>query len=321
MNEQDTIVVTESLHEVGLALLAEHGEVVRLTPAMGEGERRAALGSASAIITQVHPIDRELIAAAGRLRVIGKHGVGVDNIDIAAATEHGVSVVNTPGANARSVAEHTLAMLLSLARRLPVLDQAVREGDFGIRRDLRLADLHGRTIGVLGAGHTGRMVLELCCGALGMRGIAYDVTPPDPSRLPAGCEVARTLDETLSRSDAISINLPLTPSTRGMIGERELSLLRPGAFVINVGRGGVVDEAALAAAVRSGVIAGAAVDVFAAEPPDVANPLLNTPGIILSPHAAGLGTGAGEEIARRLAGDVLRVLRGERPEHAVNAEV
>lgn len=312
------VVITESLDPLGIERLAQHADVIQLQRDVDPEDHEAVLRTAHAIVTQVHPIGRDLIEAATDLTVVAKHGVGVDHIDIQAATERGVVVVNTPGANARSVAEHTLAMMLSAARRLPALDTAVRTGEFGIRQDLHLADLHGRVVGVVGAGRTGRLVLQLCCGALGMEAITYDAAALNQANLPAGVEIAPTLAPLLQRADFLTVHLPLTPATRGMIGAAELAQLPAGAIVVNVGRGGVVDEAALAAAVRAGALSGAAVDVFVNEPPAPDNPLLHVPGIQLSPHAAGLSRGASQQIASQLSDDVLAVLSGSQPRHPVN---
>ncbi len=316
-----TVVVTESLNPVGVALLEQQASVVFLDRTASEESQRRTLLEADAIVSQIHPIDRALIDASPRLQAIAKHGVGIDNIDLEAASARGLPVLFAPGANARSVAEHTLALILAVARRLPALSSAVLAGDYSVRRNLRLMELQGRTIGVVGAGHTGRQVLRLCCAGLGMRGIAYDsIAPPDGS-LPDGCRFTASLDEVLADSDVVSVHLPLTPATRHLIGAPEFRRMREGAVVVNAGRGGVIDEEALAVAIRDGRLLGAGVDVFEDEPPLPDNPLLALGDrVVLTPHAAGLSDRASEAIATTIATDILRVFRGERPIAVANPD-
>lgn len=311
-----TVIVTESFNAVGAEALADVADVVYLDPSLSADERHAALVDADVIISQILPIDRRIIEASHRLRVIAKHGIGVDNIDVAAAAERGIPVIAAPGANAQSVAEHTLALMLAAARDLRGLDAAVRRGDYAVRRGLQLPSLRGRTLGVVGAGNTGRAVLDLCCGALGMRGLAYDPYATGP--LPSGAELLADLAELLRRSDVVTIHLPLTDGTRGLIGSAELDLIGPDGILVNVGRGGVVDEDALAEALAAGRLRAAGVDVFAEEPPRRDSPLL-APELptTLSPHAGGLGDDASRAIALSLAADIRAVLDGREAEHRV----
>lgn len=316
-----TVVITESLNPVGVALLEQHADVVFLDRGASEDSQWRTLTGADAIVSQIHPIDRRLIESSQRLKAIAKHGVGVDNIDLEAASAHGLPVLFAPGANARSVAEHTLALILAVARRLPVLSDAVLTGDYSVRRNLRLMELQGRTIGVIGAGHTGRQVMHLCCAGLGMRGIAYDVAAPPAGSLPEDSRFTPSLDEVLELSDVISVHLPLTPQTRHLLGARELSRMREGAVLVNAGRGGVVDESALADAIRRGALLGAGIDVFEDEPPRSDNPLLSLGDrVVLTPHAAGLSDRASEAIATTIATDIIRVLNGERPVAVANPD-
>jgi D-3-phosphoglycerate dehydrogenase / 2-oxoglutarate reductase len=316
-----TILVTESLNPVGIEILERRADVVFLDRSASEDAQRAQLVAADAIVSQIFPVDRELIAAAsaGSLVAIAKHGVGVDNIDLEAASSFHVPVLFAPGANARSVAEHTLALALTVARRIPSLSESVRRGDYSVRRNLQLMELHDRTIAVIGAGATGRHVLDLCCRGLGMRGVAYDVVAPPAGSLPDGCRFTSSLEEALASADVVSVHLPLTPETAHLIGPRELATMRPGSILVNVGRGGVVDETALAASIADGHLLGAGVDVFEHEPPRPDNPLLALGDrVVLSPHSAGLSDRASQAIARTIADDIVRVLDGERPLHVAN---
>ncbi|MBD0734715.1 NAD(P)-dependent oxidoreductase [Streptomyces sp. CBMA29] len=315
------IVVTESLNDAGVRRLRAAADVVFLDKSLPEREQRAVLRDADVIVSQIYPVDRELIASAPRLRAVAKHGVGVDNIDVAAATERGVPVLFAPGANAASVAEHTLAGALAVARRFGELDAAVRRRDFSVRQDLHQVDLEGATIAVLGYGNTGRRVLRLAHAAFGMRGIAYDRYPQPPQALPPGSRFTSSLEDALRGADVVTVHLPLTAETDGLLGRKQLALLPPGAILVNVGRGGVVDEAALAAALREGRLFGAAVDVFTTEPPRPDNPLL-APDLrtLLTPHVGGLGRSASVAIAHMLADGILAVLGGGAPEHVVTTD-
>ncbi|WP_202236825.1 NAD(P)-dependent oxidoreductase [Actinacidiphila reveromycinica] len=315
------VVVTESLNDAGVRRLRAAADVVFLDKSLPEARQRATLLDAEVIVSQIHPVDSGLIAAAPRLRAIAKHGVGVDNIDVAAATARGIPVLFAPGANAASVAEHTLAAALAVARRFGELDAAVRRRDFSVRQDLHQLDLEGRTIAVLGYGNTGRRVLGLAHAALGMRGIAYDRFPQQPEALPPGSRYTDSLEEALRGADVVTVHLPLTPQTRGLVGRDQLALLPRGGIVVNVGRGGVVDEYALADALRGGHLFGAAVDVFTTEPPLPDNPLL-APDLrtLLTPHVGGLGGSASVAIAHMLADDILTVLQGGTPSHVVTPD-
>jgi D-3-phosphoglycerate dehydrogenase len=265
------------------------------------------------------PLSAGTIAAAPRLRVIGRHGVGVDNIDVAAATARRIPVVFVPGTNAASVAEHTIGMMLALCKRLLTLDQAVRRGQWQARDTTVGVELAGKTLGVIGLGAIGREVATRCRAALGMRVMGYD--PYAPADLPVDVERVTALEPLLREADVVTFHVPLTPETRGMLGPHELSLLKPTALVLNISRGGVIDEAATADALRAGRIAGAAVDVFSPEPPPRTHPLLAAPNTILSPHAAAHTEEALKRMAVALAEGVLAVLRGEQPRHVANPEV
>jgi D-3-phosphoglycerate dehydrogenase/(S)-sulfolactate dehydrogenase len=264
-------------------------------------------GARALVVRNRTRVDAELLDSAPSLEVVGRAGVGLDNIDVAAADARGVVVVAPLGANAISVAEHTVALALALTRDLRGHDRAVRAGRWTRTPGRELA---GRTWGLLGLGATGRAVARLA-GAFGMRVLAYD---PYVDAV-TGAELA-DLDSVLSAADVLSVHLPATPQTRGLLGADALSRMRHGAILVNVGRGEVVDEHALAAALHSRRLAGAGLDVRATEPPSP-GPLDDAPNLIFTPHVAGITVESQHRIASVLVDDIVAVLDGGEAAHAV----
>ena len=264
-------------------------------------------------------VDEEVLRAAPRLRLVQHQGVGYDNIDVAVCRRAGVLVALTPEGTTIGVAEHTLLLILAVLRHLPAADEAVRRGEWPVwTMRSRSFELAGKTVGLIGFGRIGREVAR--------RARAFDTTVLYHDAVRAPAEVEAELgaayvprDDLLRRADVVSLHAPLTAETRGMIGERELRLMRPTAIVINTARGALVDEEALARALQKGWIAGAGLDVFAQEPPDPANPLLACANAILTPHIAA-GTRDGYQTKLRAAfANMARVARGEPPLHEVEA--
>ncbi len=312
------VVVAEEIAEEGLAVLGEAAEV---DSAVGTSrvELLARLdGAAGLVVRSATRVDAELIASAPALRVVGRAGTGTDNIDLEAATRAGILVVNAPNANALSAAEHTMALLLALARRVPEGDRSVRSGGWE-RKRLSGVELAGKTLGIVGLGRIGCLVAERA-RAFGMSLAAYDPFVSDGLAAAAGVELTSSLEELMGRSDFVSVHVPLTAETRGLIGAGALEAARPGLRLVNTARGGVVDEEALAAALQSGRVAGAALDVFSAEPP-TGSPLLSLPQVVVTPH---LGASTAEAQARagiEVAAAVAAALRGELVPTAVNVEL
>jgi D-3-phosphoglycerate dehydrogenase len=273
------------------------------------------------VVIRTAPFLREIIEAADALRVIGRHGVGVDNIDLKAATEKGIVVVNTPNANATSVAEHTVTVIGALAKRTVVYDRATREGRWEIRNSYKAVDLDGKTLGLVGIGRIGSMVAGRVAVAYNMKVIAYDpyVTPEKAREF--GVTPCAQMDDVFRQADVVSLHTPLTPETRGFVNEAKLRLMKPTAFLINFSRGEVVNEKALCEALKSGVIAGAAIDVYDPEPPLKDNPLFALENILLSPHSAALTQECVIRMATGAAEGVVDVLSGKRPQFVVNPEV
>jgi D-3-phosphoglycerate dehydrogenase/(S)-sulfolactate dehydrogenase len=309
------VVISEDVWGEPLATLLRGRRVQREPTAWQDRERlRALLAGARALVVRNRTsVDAELLAAAPRLAVVGRAGVGLDNIDVAAADERGVVVVAPRGANAVSVAEHTVALALALLRELPRHDAAVRAGTWDRRPGRELA---GRDWGLLGAGAGGQAVARLAT-ALRMRVRGYDPYVDPAAVAAAGIELAG-LAEVLGSVDVLSVHLPLTPQTRNLLDARALARLRPGTILVSVGRGEVLDEAALAEALRTGQVGGAGLDVRAAEPPPP-GPLDGAPNVIFTPHVAGLTAESQQRIMTVLGQDITAVLDGGAASHAVGA--
>ena len=272
---------------------------------------------ADAVITRTSPVAAADIARARRLRVIGKHGVGVDNIALDAARARGIPVVNTPGANADGVAELVLALALAAARHLLAADRALREGRLAQANLPAGHELAGRRLGIAGFGQVGRRVADLFVRALRTPVAAYDPALGAEAIRAAGAAPAASIAALLAESDVLSLHLPLTAGTRGIIGARELALMPEGGILVNTARGGIVDETALAEALARGRPAAAASDVFVVEPPPVDHPLLRLPNFIATPHLGGATEEALDRVGLLVAEQVLEVLAGKPPRHPV----
>jgi len=257
-------------------------------------------------------INREVIEAANRLKVIARYGVGVDNVDLEAAREKGIVVTNTPGANSASVAELTVGLILSLARNIPPAVQATKLGEWPRMRGVSLV---GKTIGLLGFGSIGRQVASRLQG-FNCTVIAYDLTYNVEAAEALGVEF-RSEDELLRNADFLSLHLPLSAQTKEMINIKFLVKMKPGAFLINTSRGELIDEDALLKALKSGQLSGAALDVFAKQPPGADHPLLALPQVIATPHIGAHTDGATNAMGWLALKDCLAVLRGERPKYRV----
>jgi D-3-phosphoglycerate dehydrogenase len=308
------------------ALLARRLEVVRPS-SLDAAELRRAIGGCIGVIVRTTPLRRDVLAAGGRLRVVAKHGTGVDNIDLAAASELDVLVTHCPGENAPAVAEFALTCILLMLK--PILPGAawLRSGRAtaplvaaGQAAGLIGAELGSQTIGVVGWGDIGRRV-GLAVSALGARVIAYDPMV-GPARIVAdGVEPQAQLLDLLAVSDVVTIHVPLTDETRALVGPAELAALKPGASIVNTARGGVVDEDALAAAIGAGRVRSAALDVFAEEPPPADSPLLSSDAVLCTPHMAGSTVDAVRRMGACAVEAVIDVVEGRRPRFVANPEV
>ena len=312
-----TVIVAEAIAAEGIETLSSCAEVVDMVGATRE-ELLGAMGPAAAIIVRsATQVDRQVIEAAPDLEVIGRAGIGVDNIDLEAATEHGVMVVNAPNANTISAAEHTMALILAQARRVPEADQSLREGRWD-RKKFQGMELHGKTLGVLGLGKIGTLVAQRA-SAFGMSIIAYDPYVSEDRAKRLGVAM-RPLDEVLARADVITIHLPRTPQTENLINTETISRMKDGVRIVNVARGGIVSEADLAAAVESGKVGGAAVDVFETEP-TTESPLFGVPQITVTPHLGASTKEAQGKAGIAVAEAVSAALSGELVLSAVNLDL
>jgi D-3-phosphoglycerate dehydrogenase len=286
-------------------------------------ERREKLAQAEALIASPRwQLGEKDFAAAPRLKVVARPGVGYDNVDVAAATRHGILVVNAADAPCQSAAEHAVALIMALAKGLVRSDATLRAQGWGARAAFFGMELRGKTLGLIGVGRIGRLVARICREGLGMRVVAYDpFLFLDSTRAQSlGVELQTDLRQVLSVADFISIHCQLTTETHGLIGRAELAAMRPSACLINCARGPIVNEQALAEALANGTIAGAGLDVYTEEPLPPSHPFFGLPNVILTPHVA--SHTAECERAMHLAAmtQVLAVLKGERPAWLLNPE-
>lgn len=262
-----------------------------------------------AVIVRTGRVDARCMEAGASLRVVVKHGVGYDNIDVAAATARGLPVLIAAGVNAQSVAEHALALMLALTKGLLRLDARLRDGHWDKQAHAGV-EMQGLTLGLVGFGAIARATARLG-GGFGMNVVACDPFADDATFAAAGVTRRTVLGPLLEESDIVSIHCPLTPETRDLIGAEALARIKPSAFLINTARGGIVDEGALVAALRDGRIAGAGLDTFASEPPEPDNPLWRLPNVVVTPHVAGVTAAASARVALEAAKGVTQILAGE----------
>jgi len=303
--------------EIERGLLAERGLELVERPCGTEEELVEHGRGVDALMVVAEPVTARVIEALAGLRVITRFGAGLDNLDVEAATRAGVQVTYVPGASVEEVSDHTIAMIFALARGLPVLDAAVRRGEWAIPGNVPpFRRMRGQTLGIVGVGRIGGAV-ERKARALGLETVAFD--PYASGEALAALEVEPLpLDELLARADHVSVHAPLTAETHHLIGARELALMKPTATLVNVARGGLVDQAALAEALAAGRLRGAGVDVQEREPPPADEPLLGLPNVILTPHAAHFSQESMDDLRRSAIEDVAAVLDGRAPRFPVN---
>lgn len=323
------VYLGEIIHPDALALLEKHAQVVRPKDHSRQAYLEALREVDGMVARKVH-VGPEEMNAAPRMKIIARHGVGLDSVDLEEATRRGILVTNTPGANRESVAELALSFMLALARRIPQAQKAMAnmpKGDLGVfsallkQYSLTGIDLEGKSLGIIGTGRIGSTVARKCIAAFDMKAKGYDPYVSAEVMKSFGVERVERLEDMLPKIDFLTVHCPLTQETRGMIGKKELARMKKGAYVINTARGGIVDEKALLEALQSGHIAAAALDVWEVEPPDPQDPLLNHPNFIGTPHYAGTTEESLQRVGIAAVEEVLRVLRGEPPQHPVNPEV
>ena len=312
------ILIADQIDPIGITLLKGEGYTVDARFTISPQEIVSAIGQYDALIVRGRTkVTREVIEKGTKLKVIARAGTGVDTIDMDAARARKLIVVNAQGANAEAVAEHTLAFILMLARNMFDITLSTRQGKWE-KKTYEAMELEGKTLGVVGLGTIGYRVAQFG-RTLGMAVVAYSRTTNGPKSLQIETLGGRfvELSELLEMSDVVSLHVPLTTETKGLIRDRELSMMKPTAYLVNTSRGEVVDEGALVDHLKNKKIAGAALDVFASEPLPGDHPFLTIPNMVLTPHVASVSQEGASRISRMIAEDVVRVLSGKEARHMV----
>lgn len=308
------ILLSKLIDPAGMKVLEGKVEPVILADSTVETIKKMVADVEGIILRTNIEVTREIIEAAPCLKIISRSGAGVDNVDVAAATEKGILVCHAPGVNSISVAEHALALMMAMAKQLKVVDQAVHKDNWKIRYASKAEDLDGKTLGLVGLGNIGSLLAQKCRLAFNMKIIAYDPYVKEAE----GVELYSSLDQLFSQSDFISIHVPYTKETHHLVNTRLLSLMKSDSYLINTSRGSVVDEKALIEALKNDSIAGAGLDVFEKEPPSLDNPLLKFNNVITTSHSAGLNRDCERKLAIEAAQAVIDFLEGRQPKHIYN---
>ena len=314
-----SVVVTETIHPDGIDLLRKECEVIELSSGSDETLLLSYAEKADALLTRGGiKVKRPFMEASYKLKVIAVHGVGADHVDLDTAADLGIVVFNTPTALTETVAELTVALLLALIRRVVSADKAVRAGEWSRKySDLIGSELMGKTVGIIGLGRIGTAVARRLKG-FDVNLLYYDVTRKREVEDELNTQHTE-LNNLLSTSDIITLHMPLTSETHHLISHREFNMMKKGAYLINMARGKIIDENALIEALRSGKLAGAALDVFEEEPPKADNPLLSFDNVVLTPHIGASSREAMRRMAIQSAEGILKVFRGETPPNIVKA--
>lgn len=311
------VVIAQPIAQEGVQLLERQGFDVNTLERCSPDALLQNVGDADGLLVRDAIVTREVIERGSKLKVISRHGAGLDKIDLAAATERGIVVTYTPIANSLSVAEHVMAMILALAKKLLIIDAATRSNRFDIRHERYGFELGGRTLGILGLGNVGSRLARTALFGFGMRVVGYDPFV-DRTAFPTEMEWAEDWRAVMRSCDVVSLHLPLTADTRGMIDIEALRLMKPTALLINCARGEVVKEADLVQALRDRVIAGAGVDVYDPDPPPADHPLFAFDNVIVTPHTAAHTHEAMRNMAVQAAQGIVEVLSGKVPTWPAN---
>ncbi|GAB3645237.1 NAD(P)-dependent oxidoreductase [Ramlibacter alkalitolerans] len=310
------VLLTNPIDPAVSAELARHAEV-RIASALDAETLRREVRDADYLVVRA-PLPEDIFEYAPRMRAAVRHGAGLDMIPLAQASRHGVAVANVPGVNALTVAEYAVGQMLNLARHLPRIDHTLRAQGWGAARQLSdgATDLGGKTLAVVGMGSIGHALARICAAGFGMRVLGVRRTPAQDTELVRYVSLQQALPE----ADYVVLACPLTEQTRGLIGAAEFAQLKPGARLVNVARGPVVDEPALTEALRSGRLAGAALDVFATQPLPADSPLRALPNVLLSPHLAGMTRESTRRMGEGVLAQLRAMFRGALPEHLCNPQ-
>jgi D-3-phosphoglycerate dehydrogenase len=313
------VLLSERIDESGLSLLAESKAEVTISPEPTEEAIASLIADVDALIIRTAGrVTRETIQKAERLKVISRTGGGLNNVDVEAATEYDIVVCGVKGPQDRLVAEHTVSLMGALAKQFFYLDAQVRKGNFESRKEYRPEGLTGKRVGLIGLGRIGRLVAEICTKAFRMEVWAYDPFVTAETLASDDIVLKKDMTEVIRAADFLSLHVPLTEQTHGLMGRAQFELMKPGAFFINTSRGEVVQETALVDALKNRKIAGAGLDVFEKEPPDADNPLFDLENVIATPHSAALTQEAVALLAKGSAENVLNVLQGKKPSYSPN---
>jgi len=310
------VLVTDPIPDEAIERMRSEGLEVNVKTGISENELVSVIPEYNALVVRSGTkVTKRVIEAAKNLKIIGRAGVGVDNIDIQAATEHGIVVVNAPGGNSVSTAEHTLALIFSVVRKIPQAHKSVREGKWE-RKKFIGRELRGKTIGVIGLGKVGFEVAKRA-KALEMNVLAYDPYISEERAKEIGAKLAN-LEEVLKNADIVTIHVPKTKETENLISYESISIMKDGAYLINCARGGIVDEGALYKALKEGKLAGAALDVYKKEPPDASNPLFSLESVVTTPHLGASTKEAQISVGMIIADEIINMAKGLPVRNAVN---
>lgn len=322
------ILLTERIAQAGMDMLEQAGDVT-VAPSPSDSDLLPLVGDADALLIRSTNLSIPVMEAGRKLKVIGRHGIGLDNIDVNAASRLGIQVVNTPGANTNAVAEHALWAMLHCAKNFNRAQKALCEGKFCVggslpglvqKFGLSTIELKGKTLGLVGFGRISRRLAEIA-RSFQLNVKSYDPLVPDDAFVSMGVLRAATVDEVLRDSDFVSLHVPYMKETHHIIGERELALMKPRSYLINTSRGGIVDEDALCRALRNGQIAGAALDVFEKEPPPADCQFFGLENVLVTPHMAAMTDLGLLNMAVDVSAGIIAALEGKRPEFLANPDV
>lgn len=306
------VLIPQNISPVGVSYLENNGCTVDMGCGTNEETMIRQGADCDAVLARTEKLSAAFLASCKQLKVIGRHGVGVNNIDLDAVKELGIKITVTPEANGNTVAEHAMMLIASLAKNTLFFDKAVRNGNFEYRNKYFVSDLKDKTLGIIGVGKIGRLLAKKAVYGFEMRAMGYDPFVL-ADKFEEHIAFAPDIETILRKCDFVSLHLPATKDTMKIIGEKEFTLMKPTAFFVNVARGEVVDGQALLKALQNKTIKGAAIDVFDPEPPKEDNPLFSLDNVILTPHNAALSQEAMDRMALHAAMGIVSVLKGENP--------
>jgi len=318
--QKPLVVLCGAIHPAGTELLQSEARVVITKDLTEEGVIREAQDAEAILFRIKPPCTERLMASCPKLKVVGRYGVGLDTVDLPAATRLGIAVVHAPGANSDSVAEHAVMLMLSCVKKTISIDRGTRKGEWRGGHFRGITELKGATLGIVGVGNIGRRVARIARG-FGMHVLGYDPYLPADELRRREVEPISDLATLLSQADIVTCHTPLTAETRQMINEKTIAQMKDGAIFINTSRGKVQDERALFEALTRGRLRAAGLDVWEEEPTSADNPLLNLDNVVCTPHVAGVSETANRNIALTVASEILRVLRGEKPKVLGNPDL